>query len=373
MAIYKSNEVTKDGRSWYFVSYKNGKQYKSKKYKTKKEAQDEEAVFRLKVEQPHNRLFKLVWLDYIEDLSIKKKESTIYTYKMDYNNHIKDFFENKYINTITVSIIREWASKLEKKGLSINYMNKIHNILNNIFDYAIKNYGLQSNPSKILGTFQLKQDQVVKDENKIRYITYEEFEQFISVIDNSLYKTFFTFLYYTGCRKSEVQALTWQDIDFDTDLITINKTLSVKTEQEYKITSTKNNINRKIKISKTLHNCLLEYKKEIMKYTDFSDTWFIFGNTKFLSQTSIDRYKHKYFTLSGIREITIHEFRHSHVSLLINEYIKSSKEKNMKVDTAKFFLMMSDRMGHSIQVMQDTYMHLFPTIQDEIVDLLDNL
>ena len=38
-----------------------------------------------------------------------------------------------------------------------------------------------------------------------------------------------------------------------------------------------------------------------------------------------------------------------------------------------FFLIMSNRMGHTIQVMQDTYMHLFPTIPNEIVDLLDNL
>lgn len=35
--------------------------------------------------------------------------------------------------------------------------------------------------------------------------------------------------------------------------------------------------------------------------------------------------------------------------------------------------MLSDRMGHTIQGMQETYMHLFPTTQDEIVDLLDNL
>ena len=61
------------------------------------------------------------------------------------------------------------------------------------------------------------------------------------------------------------------------------------------------------------------------------------------------------------------------MSLLINEYIKTSEEKNMKIDTAKFFLMMSERMGHSISVMQKTYMHLFPSVQDEIVNLLDNL
>lgn len=56
------------------------------------------------------------------------------------------------------------------------------------------------------------------------------------------------------------------------------------------------------------------------------------------------------------------------MSLLINEYVKSGQ-----TDTTKFFLMLSNRMEHSIKVMQETYIHLFPTIQNEIVDLLDNL
>ena len=66
--------------------------------------------------------------------------------------------------------------------------------------------------------------------------------------------------------------------------------------------------------------------------------------------------------------ITIHEFRHSHVSICINEYLKSGE-----TDSTKFFLMMSQRMGHSLRVMQEVYMHLFPSVQNEIVDLLDNL
>ena len=121
---------------------------------------------------------------------------------------------------------------------------------------------------------------------------------------------------------------------------------------------------------KTLKETLLNYKKEVIKYNDFKESWFVFGNSRFLPQTTIDNNKHKYFKLSGLKdiEITMHEFRHSHVSLLINEYIKSGQ-----TDTAKFFLMVANRMGHSIQVMQDIYLHLFPTIQDEIVDILDNL
>ena len=80
--------------------------------------------------------------------------------------------------------------------------------------------------------------------------------------------------------------------------------------------------------------------------------WFVFNGTTY-SLTTIDRYKHKYFELSGVPEITIHEFRHSHVSLLINEYLKSGQ-----TDTSKFFVMMSNRMGHSIGV-NATYVHAF--------------
>jgi integrase len=169
-------------------------------------------------------------------------------------------------------------------------------------------------------------------------------------------------------RKGEVQALTWKDIDFNLNEIIVNKTLYSKIAGKYTITSTKNNRNRIIKMSKTLKEQLATYKNKMMKYSDFSENWFVFGCSRFLPLTNIDRYKHKYFQLADVDEITIHEFRHSHVSLLINEYVKSGQ-----TDTTKFFLMMSNRMGHTIDVMQKTYMHLFPTIQNEIVDILDNL
>lgn len=373
MAIFKDDNKTKDGRTWYFKVYKkdfngNNKAYKSKKFLTKKEAQEAEATFLIRRDNPNKKAFIIIANDYFNDLEKIKKESTFYSYKIDFNNHIKPFFEKYDISDINVQTIRNWAVELEKKNISVKYMNKIHNILNSIFDFGIKNYGLKENPSRTFGTFKKKNDEIIKDEDKIRYITIGQFKTFINCIENNLWHAFFTFAYYTGCRKGEMQALNWNDINFNTKEITINKTLSVKTKDKYKITSTKNNLNRKIKMNNILFEELLNYRNEIMKYKDFSNKWFIFGNTRFLPQTTIDNNKKKYFLKSGIPEITMHEFRHSHVSLLINEYLKSGQ-----TDTAKFFLMMSNRMGHSIEVMQNTYMHLFPTIQDEIVDLLDNL
>lgn len=378
MAVYKDKNKTKDGRCWYFKVYKkdslgNNIAYKSKRYLTKHEAQDEERLFLMKRDNPVNKNFRLVALSYFENLSKIRKESTIYTYKKDYSNHLEPFFGLFDINSINSHIISEWFEGMDKKGLSVSYKNKIYNVLKNILDFAMKYYGLQNNYASIFGRFQRKNDEVIKDENKIKYITIEDFNKFISVIDNDLYRTFFYFAMYTGCRKGEIFALTWNDIDFDNNVISINKTLNEEIKGKFTITSTKNNQNRKIKMNKLLVNILLEYKNLIMQYKDFKNDWFVFGNSIHLSKTSVDRYKHKYFKQSGVREITMHEFRHSHVSLLINEYVKQSKNNTSKIDSAKFFLMMSNRMGHTIDVMQKTYMHLFPTIQDEIVDLLDNL
>lgn len=373
MAIYKSKTSTKDGRQWYFMTYKKdfdgiNKKYKSKKYMTKTEAKEEERLFLMKRDNPLTKPFTLVANDYFKEMYSIRKESTVYSYENNYKKNIESYFKNFNITDINVSIINNWKLEMHKKGFKLSYLNKLYDILKSIFDFAMRNYGLSINPIVISGRFQCKNDEVITDEEKIRYITYEQFNQLISFVDDIVWKTFFIFLYYTGMRKGEIQALNWNDIDFKNREIIVNKTLSVKTKDSYKITSTKNYINRKIKMNKTLYEQLILYKNEIMKYSDFNNNWFVFGCGRFMPQTTIDRKKHYYFQLSGVKEITIHEFRHSHVSLLINEYIKSGQ-----TDTTKFFLMMSNRMGHSIGVMQKTYMHLFPTIQNEIVDILNNL
>ncbi len=367
MSIHKG-KPTKDGRCYYFTKYKNGVNHTSQKYLTKKECEDAYSNFVLLNDNPINKRFDLVASEYFKDLEKHKKASTIFTYKQNYIKHIEPYFKSKYINRINISDISNWAQIFENLGLKVNYMNKVLNILKSIFDYGMKYYSLQYNPVKSFGRFKQKNDIITDDETKLRYITLEDFNKFISVIDDPLWKTFFITAFYTGARKGEILALTWNDIDFIKNEIKINKTLCVKVKGHAIVTSTKTNKNRKIKMSKTLKDNLYNYKEKMQEYKDYSNSWFVFGSSTYLPTTTVDRYKHHYFELSGVKEITMHEFRHSHVSLLINEYIKSGQ-----TDTTKFFLMMSDRMGHSIDVMQRTYLHLFPTVQEEIVDLLDKL
>lgn len=385
MAVFQKpkNQWTKDGRSWYFKCYYTDirgqrKPKGSKLFLTKKEAKEAEALFLLKNSKHEMLNIKthLVAKDYLEHISKTRKESTAYSYEEDYERHIKPYFGDLNIGSINIPLCREWKQELEKRGYSLKYLNGFYNILKGIFDFAIKNYGLEQNPIAILGRFEKRQDEVVKDEEKLRYITYEQFKCFISVVDNSMYKTFFTLLYFTGMRKGEVQSLNWYDIDFENNVIIVNKTLSIKTNdlKGYKITKTKNYKNRKIEMNKILREQLLEYKKELINsYIDFEEKWFVFGNTRFLASTNIDRNKDDYFKLANVSSITIHEFRHSHVSLLINQYILQCSDRNMKIDTGAFFVMTANRLGDTVDTMQRVYLHLFPQIQKPIINLLDNL
>lgn len=373
MAVYKDNIKTKDGRQWYFKVYKkdfngNNKAFKSKRYETKKEAQEAERLFLLKRDNPVHKKFKIIALDYFEYSTLTKKESTLQTYKEVYYKHISPYFDDYNLDSINIPILNKFREIKQNKGYSVRYLNKINNVLNKILDYAVINYGLPSNLNKVIGAYQEKKDKVISNEEKIRYITYEEFKKFISVIDDLTWKTFFTLLYFTGMRKGEVLALTFKDIKNDT--IIINKTLYTKVKGKITITSTKNNLNRIVKMNKSLYDIMQQYITYMKSFSDYRDDWFLFGGYNNLAPTTIDRYKKYYFELSNVHEITIHEFRHSAVSLLANEVIKKS---NGKIDTANFFLQMSKRFGHSPEVMQRTYMHLFEDNQDDIVDILDNL
>ena len=373
MSVFKDKEKTKDGRQWRFKVYYHNTEgklvpYTSKRYLLEREAKAEERVFLLNRNAPVKKRFDVVATDYFKDAKNRIRESTYLEYLGKYNLNIKPYFKDKFIDDISVLDVENWKNKLAQK-IKIVSCNQNYVVFKEIFKFANRKYEMNYNPVELAGRFQRKNDEVISDKAKLRYITYEEFCKFVSVIDNDLWKAFFTTLYLTGMRKGEIIALTWKDIDFDRNVIIINKNVSFRCEKcKYKITSTKTSVNREITMSNKLINELKEYKEKVMQYGDYNDNWFVFGNGDVLGQYNIKKAKDYYFELAGVRNITIHEFRHSHVSLCINEYLKNGGN-----DSTKFFIMMSQRMGHGLRVMQEVYMHLFPSVQDKIVDLLNNL
>lgn len=369
--IYKDKRKTSDGKQWRYKCYYfdiNGerKQKSSCRFLYKWEAEEAERLFLVKRDTPIHKKLGIIAQDYFNSIKQFKKESTYVTYIVDYNNHIAPYFENSDISLITVNSIKQWHEIMDKKDLSVKFKNKCYSIFKSIFDHGIKNFNLDKNPVSMYGRFQENKDLVIK-EDTAKYLTLNEFKTFISFVDDEMWHCFFTFAFYTGCRKSEIFALNWNDVDLDNDNIEIYKTVS----KTGKITSTKTNKNRTIKINKTLKNELVEYKKYVkFKYTDFENDWFVFGNGIPLAPTTVDRIKHYYFEKSNVKEIKMHEFRHSAVSLLLNAML----EQDTSLDINKALIILSTRFGHSPEVMIRIYGHLYSDrLQEPIINILDNL
>jgi len=382
MTIYKSKEATKEGRKWYFsICYfmANGEKNRKKsgKYLTKKEAQEAERQF-LKDKKDNkkaNITFEEMYYQYLDYIEECVKSSTKYSKKSRNENHILNYFGKMNIRDITSNTVIEWKSKINKKiygkgkKYSLQYKQTLMVELKATLNYGAGFCGLEENVARKVMNFQDKSEAVITDEDKIRYITPDEYSLFTSVIDKLVFKVFFAFLYYMGVRKGEAQALTWKDVLWDISKIRIIKTVTNKTDElnehghHFKITNTKNRKNRTIKMPPILKHLLLELRQYYMAYEGFSEKWFVFGGYRHLPSQSIDREKDCYFDLvkeiygQKINRITNHEFRHSHASYLIS--------KGIRIELIAF------RLGDTVEVVRKTYAHLFPEVEDEIIEELD--
>ena len=111
---------------------------------------------------------------------------------------------------------------------------------------------------------------------------------------------------------------------------------------------------------KILENDLKELKKEYSKYSNFSNKWFVYGGIAPLKDTTIANKKNIACKNAKIKEIRIHDFRHSCASLLINN--------------GASLPLVSKYLGHSnITTTLNTYTHMFKNELQDIVDSLNKL
>ena len=117
------------------------------------------------------------------------------------------------------------------------------------------------------------------------------------------------FLYYTGARKGEARAMTWKQIDFKNNLITISRSLERRKDKNgnYIINRPKNGRSRTIMLNSELRDVLLTYYLERKSHFDFDEKEYLFGIKKPLADSTIENRKNKYCDKSGVKKIRIHD------------------------------------------------------------------
>ena len=149
-------------KSWYckfyYTDYTGTKKQKLKRgFKLQREAKEWENNFlSKKAAQPSMQLKALVDL-YLEDKKENCKLITYETKKNRIDTWILPYLGNKPVNSITAVDIRKWQTDLKNAtgntgtSLSPGYMQNIVTELSCMFNYAVRFYGLNSNPCHVAG------------------------------------------------------------------------------------------------------------------------------------------------------------------------------------------------------------------------------
>ena len=110
-----------------------------------------------------------------------------------------------------------------------------------------------------------------------------------------------------------------------------------------------------------LYEALKKYYDEVSKFKNFSDDFFIFGNDNGLTPLTYkqaQRRKGEIANKAGIKEIRLHDFRHSCASFLVNNGAPVT--------------MVSKYLGHSnSSETLNTYSHLFNTTSSEVINTIN--
>ena len=189
------------------------------------------------------------------------------------------------------------------------------------------------------------------DSIEMQFWTKEEYLQFIPTLADKPYSYLaFELLYWCGMRMGELRALTAEDFDFDKKTIAITKSYQrIKERDVITVPKTK----RSIRTIVMPEQVAIEMKDFLDSIYGLKSTDRIFTFSKSYLHHEMDRGA----KASGVKRIRVHDLRHSHVSLLINMGFTA--------------LAIGNRVGHESEKITYRYAHLFPSVQDDMAQALD--
>ena len=152
--------------------------------------------------------------------------------------------------------------------------------------------------------------------------------------------------------------MRWSDIDSGYLSITHSITQKLRNRDDVETPPKNKSSIRKIQIPLPLIEILNEHKERQKQLTNFSEDSRILGDERCIRDTTIQKRNELYSKVAGVKRIRIHDFRHSHASLLANMGINIQE--------------VARRLGHAkVEMTWNTYSHLYPREEEKAVAVLN--
>ena len=238
--------------------------------------------------------------------------------------------------------------QLKNKGLSVRVVHGIHTLLNNCLEQAVAERLILVNPARGCKLPKMeKREMKVLPEEKIRPYLMEADKR-------GLLAPFYLELT-TGLRRGELLALQWDDLDFKTGTLTVNKQVyEVKGQLQVSVPKTRASI-RRLVLPPGVVEVLRAYRETVDSRWMFpspvkEDVPMTPGAVRRRLQIILER--------AGCKRIRFHDLRHTFATL--------SLENGMDVKT------LSAMLGHvSAATTLDIYTHVTGDMQTEAAAKID--
>jgi len=286
------------------------------------------------------------------------KRISISDYTGILKNHVLPDLEKTPVTDINKAVVKKLLQKKLKEGYAASTATHIKNAISGVLELAVDDNKISSNPAQIIR--KLIRSKVKK--YHIDPLTREETKLLLETCLTNYPKHYpmLLTLCRTGMRLGEVIALQWGDIDFNDRFIIVRRSRS-----KSHTSTPKNDKYRNVDMSRQLTECLsklkIKRKEEYLAKGEDVPEWIFISEigTPLIEGHWRERIFKKILEKAKIRQIRIHDIRHTYASQLIQD--------NRSLAYIK------DQLGHhSIQVTVDIYGHLVPGANKEVVDSLDD-
>lgn len=367
--IFMAGYLRQRGNSWRMEYMCKGNKYsKTIPMMTKKEAEKELAKFIAEVDKGNfvntNYTFyefSQIWLSEI----VKPDSSpiTLKRYIGILNTRILPVLGNYKLKEINVMTLKSFFNDLktqktmfkyrENKPLSKASIIKFREIVNAILQKAYEFELINDNPCRKV---HLQLDNIESELNKEEKVQFYDKATYKLVLSLLLKETLFHRVIIetalkTGFRRSEIWGLTWDDINFDKNEISVNRTRHYLKGYGLIVKATKT---KKSKRTIVVANSLISLLK---KYKKVCTTEFLTGDE---SIDGICSWFKQFQKNNNITPIRFHDLRHTHASLLLGEGV------DLKT--------ISERLGHStIRQTMDIYAHVSKELDEKAGNIFDTI
>ena len=225
---------------------------------------------------------------------------TIDSYESTYNVHLRPLLGHLALKNLRLHHGEQVRSEIWKRGLSASRGNNVLIQLKVLFNFAVKQQLLNSNPFKNLDSFK-------QDKREINYWNQYEVNQFLESNRADFLNPLYVLILNTGLRKSEVCGLMWDCINFQDKIITVKRTRDRNGLRE----TTKGRESRRVPMNETIQKMLMEL------YQDRKHPSFVFTNPKGapVSYEHLgDRAFRRAAALAGVKQIRFHDLRTTYAS-----------------------------------------------------------